>query len=82
MSPTCLQSGLVSRYLPAVRYWGYPPKTYSDGTVRNRKAWPLQFSTNVSTGPEVEFRDDLEMFDRLGMTTLRRAQTQEVKSKA
>lgn len=53
---------------PTLRYWGYPPRSDSDGTLRNRKTWPLQFSTNVSAGPDVEFRDDLEMFDRLGMT--------------
>jgi hypothetical protein len=59
---------LLRDICPAVRYWGYPPRTNSDGTLQNRKTWPLQFSTNVSVGPEVEFRDDLEMFGRLGMT--------------
>jgi len=53
---------------PAVRYWGYPSRTYSDGTVRNRKAWPPQFATNTNEGSEVEFRDHLEMFDDLGIT--------------
>jgi hypothetical protein len=53
---------------PAVKYWGYPSRTYSDGTVENRKTWLPQFGTNYSGGPDVEFRDDLEMFDRLGMT--------------
>jgi hypothetical protein len=53
---------------PAVRYWGYPSRTYSDGTVCNRKVWPPQFATNTNEGSEVEFRDHLEMFDRLGMT--------------
>lgn len=48
---------------PAVRYWGYPTRTYSDGAVRNRKAWTPQFATNTNEGLEVEFRDHLEMFD-------------------
>jgi hypothetical protein len=59
---------LIRDLFPAVRYWGYPARTHSDGTVRNRKAWPVQFATNTNEDPEIEFRDDLEMFDRLGMT--------------
>jgi hypothetical protein len=59
---------LIRDLFPAVRYWGYPTRTHSDGTVRNRKVWPVQFATNTNEDPDIEFRDDPEMFDRLGLT--------------
>jgi hypothetical protein len=58
---------LVRDIFPSVKYWGYPQRKYSDGTVHNRKAWPSQYGSDESSHNERGLKDDLEMFDRLGI---------------
>ena len=58
---------LVRDIFPSLKYWGYPRRTYSDGTVHNRKGWPSQYGPDSSGQGERGLKDDLEMFDRLGI---------------
>jgi hypothetical protein len=60
---------LIRDIFPSVKYWGYPQRTYSDGTVHNQKSWPLQYGSGMSGNAEHGFKDDLEMFDRLGVAS-------------
>ncbi len=59
---------LVRDIFPSVKYWGYPQGTYSDGNVHNRKVWPSQYGSDVSGQGGRDLKDDLEMFDCLGIT--------------
>jgi hypothetical protein len=57
---------LIRDIFSAVRYWGYPKRTYSDGTVHNRKAWSSLYGTHVSTNDEGGDKDDPEFVRLVG----------------
>jgi hypothetical protein len=57
---------LICDIFSAVRYWGNPKRTYNDGTVHNRKAWPSLYGTHVSTNGEEDAKDEPEFVRSVG----------------